>query len=105
MSLRELLKKTKHYFLVKFLGRVPKVIFDEVKVKEGLVFNKHSGQIIGFVDIGDINNEIEKLEETINKPPELAKSMLVFMIRELFTDLCYPYAQFSCDGLMVVNYI
>ena len=75
------------------------VIFDEVKVKEGLVFNKHSGQIIGFVDIGDINNEIEKLEETIDKPPELAKLMLVFMIRGLFTDVCYPYAQFSCDGL------
>lgn len=75
------------------------VAFDEVKVKEGLVFNKHSGQIIGFVDIGDVNDKTEQLEKSIDKPPALAKSMLVFMVRGLFTGLCYPYAQFSCAGL------
>ena len=46
------------------------VILDEVK---GLVFNKHSGQIVGFINIGDINN---KLEETIDKPLELARLIL-----------------------------
>lgn len=39
------------------------VIFDEVKIKEGLVFNKHTGQIIGFVDLGDVTNKIQDLEQ------------------------------------------
>ena len=53
------------------------VIFDEVKVKEGLVFNKHSGQIIGFIDLGSVNSSIDKLQERIDKPTfELAKSYL-----------------------------
>ena len=75
------------------------VIFDEVKLKEGLVFNKHTGQIIGFTDLGDINNKIADLERSIDKPPEIAKSMLVFMIRGLVTKLSFPYAQFTCNGL------
>ena len=75
------------------------VVFDEVKVKEGLVFDKHSGEIIGFTDLGEANNDIEILEREIDQPPKLAKSMLVFMVRGIFTKLTFPYAQFSCDSL------
>ena len=34
------------------------LVFDEVRVKEGLVYDKHSLQVIGFVNVGDINNEL-----------------------------------------------
>ena len=32
--------------------------FDEMKIKEGLVYNKHSGEIIGYTDLGGINDEL-----------------------------------------------
>lgn len=44
------------------------VIFDEVKIKEGLVFNKYTGQIIGFTDLGEVNNKIAELEQSTDKP-------------------------------------
>ena len=36
--------------------------FDEVRVKEGLVYDKHSLQVIGFINSGDINNQLLKFE-------------------------------------------
>lgn len=44
------------------------VIFYEVKIKEGLVFNKYTGQIIGFTDLGEVNNKIAELEQSTDKP-------------------------------------
>ena len=35
--------------------------WDEMKVKEGLVFNKHTCELVGFTDIGDINNDLTVL--------------------------------------------
>lgn len=37
-------------------------INDEMKIKEGLVYNMHSGELNGFTHLGDINNEFMKLE-------------------------------------------
>ncbi len=39
------------------------LLIDEMKVKEGLVFNKHTGEVIGFTKLGDINDELMKLEQ------------------------------------------
>ena len=74
------------------------LIFDEVKIKEDLVYNKHSGELIGFVDISDVHEHLTALEqsclETADSSPKLATHMLVFMIRGLFSSLEFPYAQF-----------
>ena len=46
------------------LGRLPEwqkhvvLLMDEIKVKESLVYDKHSKNIIGFTDIGEINNQL-----------------------------------------------
>ena len=32
---------------------------DEMKIKSGLVFNKHTGSLVGFVDLGNVNHDIE----------------------------------------------
>ncbi len=42
----------------KFVG----LILDEMKLKEGIVYNKTSGSVIGFTSIGDINDDLLKLE-------------------------------------------
>ena len=33
------------------------LLFDEMHVKEGLVFYKNTGNLVGFVDLGDITND------------------------------------------------
>ena len=38
--------------------------WDEVRIKENLVYDKHGVQVIGYVDIGNINKELFKFEES-----------------------------------------
>ena len=77
------------------------LVFDEVRVKEGLVYDKHSLQVIGFVNLGDINNQLLKFEreqtsDSQEVTPPIAKHMLVFMVRGIFSKLEFPYVQFPC---------
>lgn len=80
------------------------IIIDEMHIREDLIFDKHSGKLIGFVNLGDVNNHLLKFEQSIQsvgskltKP--LAKCMLVFLVRGLFTNLQFPYAQFATSSL------
>ena len=41
------------------------LLLDEMHVKEYLVFDKHSGQLIGFVNLGEINNHLLELERSL----------------------------------------
>ena len=74
--------------------------FDEVKVKEGIVYDKHDCRVVGFVDFGDVNNTMSEFEQsTDGGRPEIAKHMLVFMVRGIFFRLNFPYAQFATRDL------
>ncbi len=68
-----------------------------------LVYNKHSGDLIGFTDLGDINNHLLAFERPfeLDLPAEgvLAKSMMTFMVRGLFSPLRFPYAHFPCANV------
>ena len=79
------------------------MLLDEMHLKEDLVFDKHTGCLTGFCDLGDINTHLLKFESEVEggKPADqvLAKSMMVFMIRGLFTSLQFPYAQFPCTDI------
>ena len=78
------------------------MIIDEVYIKEDLVYDKHSGSLVGFVNLGDINNHLLQFEDSLlsDPPPRpMAKTMLVFMVRGILSDLAFPYAQFSCSTL------
>ena len=57
------------------------VLDDEMKVNEGLIFSKHSGEIIGFINLGNINDELLRLET--GEQPAVAKQILVLMVRGL----------------------
>lgn len=71
------------------------LLFDEVKIKEDLVYNKITGEIIGFVNVTDINQHLSRFEKSINNNiPKLATHMLVFMVRGICSKLEFPYAQF-----------
>ena len=34
---------------------------DEFKIKSGLVFTKRNGKLVGFIDLGSVNRDIEQL--------------------------------------------
>lgn len=77
------------------------VIFDECKIKEDLVYNKHTGELIGYTNLTDINNHLQQSCKD-GSPPlehELATHMLVFFVCGLFSSLKFPYAQFSTKTL------
>ncbi|XP_065842085.1 uncharacterized protein [Oscarella lobularis] len=86
------------------------LIFDEMHIREDLVFDKHSQEITGFVDLGDVNNQILKLEKSLlsgktSTMPSVASQMLVFMVRGLTSSLRFPYAHFPSAGVTAVNLI
>ena len=81
------------------------LLFDEMKIKSGLVYNKASGKLVGFCELGDINTELMKFnEECSNESKSLASYMLCIMVSGLFQHLAFPLAYFAgvgftCDQL------
>lgn len=69
-----------------------------MKVKEGLVFNKHSGEVIGFTNLGNVSDELLQLEKE-GEQPTIAKQILVLMVRGLMFKLQFPYAHFGTRGV------
>jgi len=88
--------------LSKDLNRYVMLVIDEMHVKEELVYDKHEGSLIGFVNLGNINNQLLELEAALsheNRRLPLASTMLILMVRGLFQKVNYPYAQFACANL------
>jgi hypothetical protein len=68
---------------------------NEMKVQD-LVFDK-SGQLLhGFVNLGDVNQQLKMVESQVatNTPPNrnIATHILTIMIRGVFIKLEFPYA-------------
>ena len=66
-------------------------------IKEDLIFDKITGQLKGFTNLGNINDHLLNLEtnsgtNSDHNLPNLANSMLVFMVRGIFINLQFPYA-------------
>ena len=79
------------------------LLLDEMYVKQDLVYDKNTGELIGFMNLGDINNHLLALEQSMSLPDEstevLARTMMVFMVKGLFSRLEFPYAHFPCHKL------
>ena len=73
------------------------LLLDEMKLKEKLVYDKFDGEIIGFTDLGDVNNEILNLERQSSEHPPVAKHLLTLMVRGIFFKLDFPYAHFASE--------
>ena len=69
--------------------------FDEMKVQSKLVFNKNTGDLIGFLDLGDPDVNFAAFEDA----EELASHALVFYIRGIASDLKFSLAYFATGGL------
>ena len=80
------------------------LLLDEMKIKESIVYDKHNAQVIGFVDLGDVNNQLAEFETKfhqndsgINRP--IATHILALMVRGIFMKLEFPYAHFPTTNL------
>ena len=71
------------------------VSFDEMKIQSNLVFDQHSNELIGFVDLGDEVSKAAAFDETT----AIATHVLAFMVRGIASDLKYILGHFSTDNL------
>ena len=65
--------------------------FDEMKIKENLVYNNYSGQLVEYVHLGDPKTNFVSFID----PESLATHMLVFYIRGLASDLKFEFGYFG----------
>ena len=72
------------------------LLFDEMKLKSNLVFDKHTGELIGFLDLGDPDTNYANLD---TEKDVLASHALVFYLRGLATNLKYAFAYYATDGI------
>ena len=64
---------------------------DEMKIQEDLVCEKNSGQLIGFIDLGDEELNFAAFKDT----SQVASHVLVFLIRSIVNPLSFSFANFA----------
>ena len=78
------------------------ITFDEMKIREGLVYDKYNNQLIQFVTPDDITNRLVELERTCtsaSSTPDIITYMLVLLVRGLTIPLKFPFAQYLTNGV------
>ena len=71
------------------------LLFDKMKLSESLVYDKHSAQVIGFIQLGDVNDQLTQFEHSADVHSPIATHMLGLMVRGVFSNLHFPYAHFA----------
>ena len=78
------------------------LIVDEMKIQEDLVYDKTGENLHGFVNLGEVNNQLELLERQANNTciphKDIATQMLTLMVRGIVIKLKFPYASFPTQG-------
>lgn len=82
-------EKTKSFSDVQ---RYVALIMDEMKIQSNLVFDKFSGDLIGFIDLGDPMTNYAYLEKE-----SVATHALAFLVRGLCTDMKHVIAYFLLE--------
>ena len=68
------------------------ILIEEMKIQEDLIWDKYTGELIGFVD-GDVN------AATLDNPNKLAPHVLVFMVKSIVNPLSISLATFATTGV------
>ena len=70
------------------------ILVDEMKVQEDLVWDKNTGKLIGFIDLGDANIN----ESTITDSHKLASHVMVFIVKSVKNPMSFSFANFATSG-------
>ena len=102
--IKELVEDSKLASLKDFQKNVS-ILFDEMKIQANLVYKKSTGKIVGFTEMGSINEEMSEFQrhvdsENVDEKPDrkLAQYVNLFMVRGIFTNLCYPFGYHASVG-------
>ena len=90
--IKDLKQKTENFSSTE---RFVTILFDEMKIQEDLVWDKYSGELIGFIDLGDINTNYA----TLSNVEELATHILVFLVKSVVNPLSFSFASFATAGI------
>jgi len=72
------------------------ILVDEVKIKSDLIYHKTTGELIGYVHLDRVSNEMQHLHNVVEgAAKKLAQSLLVVMVRGITTNLKYPIAVYA----------
>ena len=66
-----------------------------MKVQEDLVWDKTTGELIGFIDLGDT----DLIHATLQNAQQLVTHILVFMVDSIGNPLSYSFATFAINTL------
>jgi hypothetical protein len=75
------------------------ILQDEVKIKSDLVYHKNTGQLIGYIHLDKVSNEILNLEYAAGRDGQLAEYMLVTMVRGISSNLSYPLSAYATKSV------
>ena len=75
------------------------LLMDEMKIQENLVWDKHTGDLIGFVDLGDT----ELIYATLQKTDQIASHVLVFLVRSIVNPTKFSLANFAATNATSVQ--
>ena len=72
---------------------------DEMKIQEDLVWDKHTGELIWYVDLGDPDLS----NATLKKPDEVASHILLFLLRSIVNPLKFTLANFATSNVKTIQ--
>ena len=80
------------------VGKLGALIFDEVKIKEGLLFDPSSWELIGFVDLECDETSLASTCKPTTRD-KLASHVLQFYFKSVFSSFNYPCGYFLTKGI------
>ena len=72
------------------------LLMDEMKIQKNLVWNKHNIEVIGYVDLSDIDLNYA----TLSKVTTVASYALVLLIRSIVNTFKPSLVHFATDGIL-----
>ncbi|XP_019643730.1 PREDICTED: uncharacterized protein LOC109484810 [Branchiostoma belcheri] len=94
------MRETFHVKKIKPHGNVGFLAFDEVKIKEGLIWEPNTNRLVGFVDVDEIPTDLDLTtvrspkSENVQCHEQVATHVMQFMFKSLFAPFSFPVAYF-----------
>ena len=75
------------------------IVWDEMKISNGLIVSQGSGKLIGFVQSNNFSSALDdfvNLDKNSAKVPQVASHIIVFMVRGLMCKVNLPFLWYPC---------